>query len=61
MERGMRIMNLIQIFFVRKRIISTVKRGEFFGDRMYIILRGNWCDIIVLNVHVPPEDKIDDM
>jgi hypothetical protein len=26
-----------------------------------IILRGRWCDIIVLNVHAPKEDKIDDM
>jgi hypothetical protein len=27
----------------------------------YIILRGCWCDIIVLNVHVPTEDKTDEM
>jgi exonuclease III len=27
----------------------------------YIILRGRLCDIIVLNVHAPTEDKIDDM
>jgi hypothetical protein len=26
----------------------------------YIILRGHWCHI-VLNVHAPTEDKIDDM
>jgi hypothetical protein len=26
----------------------------------YVILRGRWCDI-VLNVHAPTEDKIDDM
>jgi hypothetical protein len=33
---------------------------NFIGDRMsYIILRGRWCDIIVLNVHAPIEDKID--
>jgi hypothetical protein len=25
----------------------------------YIILRGRWCDIIVLDVHAPAEDKID--
>jgi hypothetical protein len=25
----------------------------------YIILRGQWCNIIVLNVHAPTEDKID--
>jgi hypothetical protein len=27
----------------------------------YITLRGRWCDIIVLNVHAPEEEKIDDM
>jgi hypothetical protein len=26
----------------------------------YIILGGRWCDVIVLNVHAPTEDKIDD-
>jgi hypothetical protein len=34
---------------------------EFVSDRMsYVILRGSWCDIIVLNVHAPTEDKMDD-
>jgi exonuclease III len=27
----------------------------------YIILRGRWYNIIVLNVHAPTEDKIDDI
>ena len=26
----------------------------------YIVLRGHWCNIIVLNVHAPSEDKSDD-
>jgi hypothetical protein len=48
--------------FVHKRIISSVNRVEFVSDRMsYVILRGCWCDIIVLNVHAPTEDKIYDM
>jgi hypothetical protein len=35
---------------------------EFISDRMsYIVLRGRWCNIIVLNVHVPCEDKGDDV
>jgi exonuclease III len=47
-------------FFVHKRIISAVKRVEFVSNRLsYIILRGRRCDIIVLNVHAPTEDKID--
>jgi hypothetical protein len=42
------------------RIVSAVKRIEFVSDRMsYIILRGSWCHIIVLNVHAPTEDKTD--
>jgi hypothetical protein len=37
--------------------MSGAKRVEFVSDRMFnIILRGSWCDI-VLNVHVPTEDK----
>jgi exonuclease III len=48
-------------FFIRKRIISAVKRAEFVSDRMlYIILRGRWCDIIP-NVHGSTEDKIYDV
>jgi hypothetical protein len=35
---------------------------EFINDRMsYITVRGRWCDIFVLNVHAPTEDKSDDM
>jgi hypothetical protein len=42
--------------------MSAVKRVEFVSDRMsYTILRGRWCNIIVLNVHPPTEDKIDDI
>ena len=26
----------------------------------YIVLRGHWCNIIVLNVHAPSEEKSDD-
>jgi hypothetical protein len=47
---------------VHKRIISAVKKVLFVRDRMsYIILRGRWCHIIVLNVHAPTEDKTDDV
>jgi hypothetical protein len=37
-------------FFLHNIIMSAVKRVEFVSDRMsYIILRGHWCNIIVLN------------
>jgi hypothetical protein len=47
---------------VHKRLISAVERVEFVSDRMpYIILRGRWCHIIILNVHAPTKDIIDDV
>jgi hypothetical protein len=49
-------------FLVHNRIISAVKMIEYVSDRMsYIILKGRWCDTIVLNVHAPTEDKDDDI
>jgi hypothetical protein len=45
-----------------KGIISAVKRVESVSDRMsYIVLRGRWFYTIVLHVHGPTEDKIDDV
>jgi hypothetical protein len=40
-------------FFIHRRNISAIKRVDFDIERMsYIILRGCWCNIIVLNVVV---------
>jgi len=45
--------------FVHHRRVSAVSR--VFSDRMsYIVLRGCWCNIIVLNVHAPSEEKSDE-
>jgi hypothetical protein len=42
--------------------VSAVKRVEFLSDRLsYIILRVSWRDSVVLNVHAPTEDKIDEI
>jgi hypothetical protein len=61
MERRIRTMNWVQ-FFVHKKIILAIKRVEFVSDRMlYIILRGRWFHIIVLNVHAQIKDKIDNI
>jgi hypothetical protein len=47
---------------VHRRIISAVRRVEFVSDRMsYVILRGRWCNIIIVNVHAPCEDTSDDV
>jgi hypothetical protein len=46
-------------FFVQKKIMSAVRRVEFISDRMpYIILRGYWFRMSVLNIHAPKEDKM---
>ena len=48
-------------FFVHQRIASTVKRVEIVSDRVsYIVMRGRWCNIIVVNVHALSEEKSDE-
>jgi len=38
-----------------------VKRVEFVSDRLsYIVLRGRWRNIIVVNVHAPSEERSDE-
>jgi hypothetical protein len=47
--------------FCTPQIVSAVKRAEFLGDRMsYIVLRGRRCNIIVLNMNAPIEERRDD-
>jgi hypothetical protein len=46
---------------VHKRIMSVVKGVQFVSDSMsYLILRGHWCHIFVLNIHAT-ENKTDDV
>jgi len=48
-------------FFVHHLIVPAVKRVQFVSDRMlYIVLKGHWCNIIVLNVHAPSEEESGD-
>ena len=36
-----------------------MKRIQFVSDRLsYIVLRGRWHNIIVVNVHAPSEEKV---
>ena len=47
-------------FFVTHRIVSAVQRVDFVSDRVsYVVLRGHWCNIILLNVHGPSKEKSD--
>ena len=48
-------------FFVHRTTVSAVKRVEFVSDRLsYIVLRGRWHNIVVVNVDVPSEEKSDE-
>jgi hypothetical protein len=45
-------------FFVHHVKVSPIKTTEFVSDRKsQIVLRGRWCNIIVLNVHAPSDDS----
>jgi hypothetical protein len=47
--------------FVHHRVVSAVKGVEFVSDRVsYIVVRGRWDNMIVLNVHALSEEKSDD-
>src|SRR5215510_15103928 len=60
MGREMEVTSWERVFFVHQRIASAVKRVEFVSDRItYIVLRGRWCYIIILNVQAPSEEKSD--
>jgi hypothetical protein len=44
--------------FVYYRFVSAVKRVEFDSDTVsYIVMRGYWFNIILLNVHATRKDK----
>ena len=59
-EKEKKIFNWEQDF-LHHRIESAFKRVEFVSDRVsYVVLRGRWVNIIVLNVHAPSEEKSDD-
>jgi len=56
----MKFIKLEQVFFVHRRLVSAVKRTELVSDRLsYIVLRGRWLHIIVVNVHAPSEELKD--
>jgi hypothetical protein len=47
--------------FVHCRTVSAFERVDFVCDSSScIVLRGHWCNIIVMNVHAPSEEKSGD-
>jgi hypothetical protein len=60
-EKEMKITNWEHDFYVHHRIVSGFKVVDFVSGMVsYIVLRGRWFNIVVLNVHAPSEWKIDD-
>ena len=58
----MKTINWEQVCFVHRRLVSAVKRIEFVSDRLsYIVLKGCWLHIIVVNVHAPSEEKSEEV
>ena len=56
----MKIIHWEQDFFCTTEYYQH-KTVEFVGDMVsYIVLRGRWCNTIILNVHAPSEEKSDD-
>jgi len=48
-------------FILHHGVVLAVIRVEFVSDIIsYIVLRGRWCNIIVLNAHAPREKISDD-
>jgi hypothetical protein len=46
---------------VYKEIRAAVTRVEFVSEKILcMILRGHLCDIFILNMHAPTEDKSND-
>jgi len=59
--KEMKIIDWEQVFFVQHGITSAVNRVEFVSNRLpYIVLRGRWFNIIVVNVRAPSEEKSDE-
>jgi hypothetical protein len=58
MEKEMKIIN-----WEHGSLYTTaVKRVKFVSDRVsYIVLRGRWCNVIILKVHAPSEEKSEDL
>jgi hypothetical protein len=57
-EKGNENHRLETGFLIHHRIVSAVQTVEFISDRMsHMVLRGCWCNVIVLNAHAPSEEK----
>jgi len=60
LENETNIINLEQDFLFTT-ILLAIKKVEFVNERISCtVLRGGWCNIIVLNVHAPSDEKSDD-
>jgi hypothetical protein len=61
LEIGMRIMKYGQDFSYIEDPYQQLNRVKSVSDSMsYILLRGSWCSVIVLDVHAPRDYGADD-
>jgi hypothetical protein len=48
-------------FFIHQGIRSIIRGVEFVSNMMLNIIQGgHWCDVIILSMHAPTENKNDD-
>jgi len=57
-ENGNKNQNWEQFSHTAENSISSY--NSMSDSTSYIVLRGHWCNIIVLNMHAPSEEKSDD-
>jgi hypothetical protein len=58
-ERGIRTRNYVQVSLCIRDSYQQLQRFSSLVIS-YLILRGHWCHITILNVHTPTGDEIDD-
>jgi hypothetical protein len=60
-EKETKIINCERNVLYTTKEHQQLKRIKFIGDSIsYIALRDRWCNIIVLNVFAPSEERSDD-
>jgi hypothetical protein len=61
MEKEPKIINWEQDCLYTTEYYQQLKKVESVSDRLlYIVLRGRWCNIIVLDAHAPTKKKSDE-
>jgi hypothetical protein len=55
------MMTSLNLFFIHKGLGLEIQRMEFVEDRIsFTILKGCWCNNVILNILVPVRNKCND-